>query len=418
MRRSVARTAALAALLALGISAAFAGQAADEQKTGKEDKAGRQKGKPGKGDAQGLTDMLAEALKNNPDIRVAEAKLQEAEAELNRTRLQVTQTVMTLYHEVEANRAQVRSAEADLRRLNELGARGAAPQANLALAESRLLKAKADLAKAEAQLPYLLGKPPLKADRTRKEAAAALQRLLYLSELTAAQRAWSEKTLEIDPNRRQWLIASRPRRLLGATEKLRKALDTPVSLDFSTKVPLRDVLNHLEDKVSGISFRVYSGGDRSSLIDTPVELRLKQRVPLGAALQAIGDGIPQLRFAVRDYGILVTWNDLLPPDALLVHDFWKSSAGADTGKKNPPSKNVRGKITLVSPDWDLVKIDLGSDDGLRKGQTLEVVRLRPKAVYLGTVRIVLVEAKTAIAVPLGHPKEQLQVGDTVVSRVK
>src|SRR5436309_9636032 len=35
-----------------------------------------------------LEELLAQALKANPDIRVAEAKLREAEAELNRTRLQ------------------------------------------------------------------------------------------------------------------------------------------------------------------------------------------------------------------------------------------------------------------------------------------------------------------------------------------
>src|SRR5947208_69846 len=38
-----------------------------------------------------LEQMLTEALLNNPDIRVAEAKLREAEAELNRVRLQTLQ---------------------------------------------------------------------------------------------------------------------------------------------------------------------------------------------------------------------------------------------------------------------------------------------------------------------------------------
>src|SRR5437660_737827 len=41
-----------------------------------------------------LEEMLNKALKDNPDIRVAEAKVREAEAELNRTRLQVTQKVL------------------------------------------------------------------------------------------------------------------------------------------------------------------------------------------------------------------------------------------------------------------------------------------------------------------------------------
>src|SRR6266849_6689180 len=44
-----------------------------------------------------LEDVLAQALKDNPDIRVAQAKAQEADAELNRAKLQVMQKVVALY---------------------------------------------------------------------------------------------------------------------------------------------------------------------------------------------------------------------------------------------------------------------------------------------------------------------------------
>src|SRR5215831_13067285 len=44
-----------------------------------------------------LEEMLTEALKNNPDLRVAAANVTLAEAELNRTRLQVTQKVIALH---------------------------------------------------------------------------------------------------------------------------------------------------------------------------------------------------------------------------------------------------------------------------------------------------------------------------------
>src|SRR5437868_10610793 len=44
-----------------------------------------------------LEELLSRALKENPDIRVAETKLREAEAELNRTRLQVTQKVVAVH---------------------------------------------------------------------------------------------------------------------------------------------------------------------------------------------------------------------------------------------------------------------------------------------------------------------------------
>src|SRR6266478_4733040 len=48
-----------------------------------------------------LTELLDRALKDNPDVRVAEAKLREAEAELNRARLLVMQKVVALQRAVE-----------------------------------------------------------------------------------------------------------------------------------------------------------------------------------------------------------------------------------------------------------------------------------------------------------------------------
>src|SRR5262249_59137832 len=58
-----------------------------------------------------LEEMLEQALKANPDLRVAAAKVQEAEAELNRTRLEVTRKVVTLYTGLEAARKTVEVAE-------------------------------------------------------------------------------------------------------------------------------------------------------------------------------------------------------------------------------------------------------------------------------------------------------------------
>src|SRR5438067_1850675 len=54
-------------------------------------------GPPGKEAAEKeklkLEELLSRALKDNPDVRVAEAKVREAEAELNRARLLVAQKV-------------------------------------------------------------------------------------------------------------------------------------------------------------------------------------------------------------------------------------------------------------------------------------------------------------------------------------
>src|SRR5438874_1867865 len=107
----------LAALLALLAAAPFCGgqpkaDPAKDKAPAKDQKA------PAKSK---LEEMLEQALLHNPDIRVAEAKLREAEAELNRARLLVTQKVVTLQASLEAARANVAVAETRLKRLRELG---------------------------------------------------------------------------------------------------------------------------------------------------------------------------------------------------------------------------------------------------------------------------------------------------------
>src|SRR5215831_18895608 len=67
-----------------------------------------------------LEDLLSQALKDNPDIRVAEAKLHEADAELNRTRLQVMQKVVALHADLQGARAKVAPAESKFKRLQQL----------------------------------------------------------------------------------------------------------------------------------------------------------------------------------------------------------------------------------------------------------------------------------------------------------
>ena len=59
-----------------------------------------------------LEELLAQALRDNPDMRVADAKVREAEAELNRARLLVIQKVVAHQHTVETLESAVKMAEA------------------------------------------------------------------------------------------------------------------------------------------------------------------------------------------------------------------------------------------------------------------------------------------------------------------
>src|SRR5438552_2083694 len=82
-----------------------------------------------------LEEMLEQALKSNPDLRVAEAKLREAEAELTRTRLAVTHKVATLYAALDVAKKAVEGAEADYNRVNEAYKRGAVAAGEFAAAQ-------------------------------------------------------------------------------------------------------------------------------------------------------------------------------------------------------------------------------------------------------------------------------------------
>jgi hypothetical protein len=356
-----------------------------------------------------LEELLTLALKNNPDLRVADAKLREAEAELNRVRLQIVQKLVTLRNSIEAATSTVKEAQTRLQRTQRLAATNAVAPEEVQAAEAVLARYKAELASLEAELTYLIGKP---VQEGGKDAARETQ--------IAAGLRW---------------LASQERKAPGATdaEKFRKALDKPISVEFR-KSKLQKVLDFLKDG-HGVTFldstnletlpkRVASLGGQEP---TPPEITLTLKdTSLGATLQALQDVTPGLRFTVRDYGILVTYYGDLPADALSVHDFLRSDAGkekpkGDAGKAEesthnfPPGK-VEGKVKKVDAGG-LVLIDLGSDDGLAKGHNLEVFRLDPQAKYLGTLRILEVRPKEAVGQPVRKLNDAIKDGDRVSNQV-
>jgi hypothetical protein len=111
----------------------------------------------------------------------------------------------------------------------------------------------------------------------------------------------------------------------------------------------------------------------------------------------------------------------------LAKDNQKLAAGGPTytsakprETRNPPPENVQGRIRDVSPSG-LVRISLGSDVGLAKGNTLEVYRLNTQAPdlskYLGRIKIIEVTATEAVAQPITKPSGPLQAGDQVSSQI-
>jgi hypothetical protein len=110
----------LQALVLLALSATAYGLEGFETQQAKGDQAKKQDSEPApplppKGKSPSITSpppaeldtLLLTAMEQNPDIRVAQSKLREAEAELNRTRLQVARQIVTLRESILNQRREI-----------------------------------------------------------------------------------------------------------------------------------------------------------------------------------------------------------------------------------------------------------------------------------------------------------------------
>ncbi len=299
----------LVLFIAVGASTAIAQQPPEKKDDGKKSEA---KAKP----PSPLDELLAKALKHNPDIKVAESKVREAEAELNRVRLQVMQKVVKLQHEIEVQKSMVDAAEAQVARIRRLFESKVVSSEEIHLAESALKQAKAKLAQAEAELPYLLGKQS-SALLLTEFAVEALNIATF--ERFTLDAAGKDLTAAIK-------IAQAPS---GAeADKVRQALDVPIKGDFNGVI-LRDVLDHIREHTKGVNLHFVS---KKLDLNEPITLTLRDPVPLGAVLQWFEDNLG-LRCVARDYGIVITDQDRVPPGAVFVHDFWKRERSTESKSK-------------------------------------------------------------------------------------
>jgi hypothetical protein len=267
--------------------------------------------------------MLGKALKDNPDIRVAEAKLGEAGAELNRTRLQVMQKVAALHHAVESQKSLIKEAEARLGRVTKLAQSSAISQEEVLAAEQVLIRAKAKLAEIEAEMPYLFGQQPGHVGAA-KTAAFSPDGRWVITQGDSTVRLWDATTGKEVPRLTQPVLGT-------MAEKIRKALDAPVTVDYKDK-PLVDLLKELQQKTPGVSFLTMI--PQKDQKDLKVTLHLSEPVALGAAIQALEDTLG-LRFAVREYGMLVTFGEL-PRGVMPLQAFWKGDPGGEKAKGSGP----------------------------------------------------------------------------------
>lgn len=90
------------------------------------------------------------------------------------------------------------------------------------------------------------------------------------------------------------------------------------------------------------------------------------------------------------------------------------------GEENPPLDNIEGRVVTVDPDGELVKLNIGSDNGLTVGHTLKVFRLHlipDQSKYLGIIEIVNVGPHEAVGRPLRPMSAAMRPGDRAAARL-
>jgi hypothetical protein len=227
-----------------------------------------------------LEEALTRAMDNNPEIITAKAKLQLAEAELNAAQLEITKKVINLWQELRRLRDTIALVKRQADYATEAYKSGQLNPLDLTKAQTPLIDAQAKAAQIENDLHYLIGRRALSAGSGRVSQAA---------------------------NSHGGIAGTRSPELPRGplVEKIREALLKPAELDV-TEMAVKDVVQTLSDL-----HRVIMVIDRKAFDDAgiqhdmPITLNLKG-ITFAALLQAFEDQNSELRFVVRDYGILLT----------------------------------------------------------------------------------------------------------------
>src|SRR5262245_26688763 len=263
-----------------------------------------------------LEEWLERALANHPDIKVADAKLRTAAAELERTRSLVTQQVLSLHHGIEAQKLLVQKVRIEVDRVAELVQKAVVSRAELDKARAELIAAEAKLAELQGQADHLLGKARTS---TRQKA------------LNDAMRAYDE-VLQAQIDREilaTWLKAGHPVVRCPMVERIRKALDRKVNFRCDDGT-VEGVVAKLQKENPDLVIQMK--GNVGRLVAGRADL---QEVPVAAVLQWLEDSLQGCRVVVREYGVLLAPEKDVPSGAVPLVEFWKGSTEKDSGKKSP-----------------------------------------------------------------------------------
>jgi hypothetical protein len=256
-----------------------------------------------------LEDWLERAARNHPDIKVAEAKLRTAAAELGRARSQVMQQVLSLHYAIQAQKLVVDRLEIAYQSTKDPKH---ASREEFEKIRGDRIAAKAKLSELQAQVDHLVGKP--KQDAHQTSVAQAL-RWLALQQRGAA-------FVDLDNDGIVDLLitgkAAAPKGPLA--ERIRKALNESLSLNAQERT-LDEVLGMVRRAQPDLVIQVKDPQVRTRKLT----MRFTD-LSLGAALQLLEDNLAGQRVVVREYGLLITPEKPLPVGAVPLVEFWKDTA--------------------------------------------------------------------------------------------
>lgn len=312
--------------------------------------------KPAEKKADPLDGLIGAALLHDADVKVAHAKLQLADAELAKARQAVTMKVTTLSAAIEDQKRAVATAKqafeiADTQYKNRSGA-----LVDVLPLREKYETAQAKLAQLETELKLMTGggvkaaagwdnldavhrgatwnascvachTTPLGKGATDPAARVALD---WFNKRMAAGD--SVETAHSTAAAALLALAGREPVKGPVADRIRAALDKPVKLGpKGEKIDFAKALAVFK-KDAGLDVPVR---ELARVQPVPSE---GEELPVGAWFQLFGDVNPDVRFLVRDYGLLVTHKDFNPPAAASVYDLWKQKPE----KKEPP-KAVEGQ---------------------------------------------------------------------------
>ncbi len=271
---------------------------------------------------------LAAALTNDPDVKIAKAKVQLAEAEVAKAKQAVVLKVLTLQATIKEYKSAVTAAQVRVAHVENLHKNNVVSDGEVVLERTKLESAQAALARAETELKLLTGGGSGLVGIADPDDTARATALAELAALSGAHKPFPEDSnAAVTARALAYLLAAREAHPIKGPipDRIHAALDKPVKLGDSKGevVPIEKALEVFK---------------KDAKLDVAVSLRYQlnfvpiqttgEELPVGAWFQMFADANPDYAIVVRDYGLLVTIRKEAPPEAPTIAEFWKQKPAA------------------------------------------------------------------------------------------